>query len=99
MPGRSCAKAERSKETPRNRERIKQILNEALRSEFPTDTVDVSGGYRDNIRVLVVSRQFDDMNEEEKQDYLWRLIDATDLTDLEKALVSLLLPLSPAQIK
>jgi hypothetical protein len=39
------------------------------------------------------------MTEQNKQDLLWGIIDATDLTEKEKSLISLVLPLSPAQIK
>jgi hypothetical protein len=83
----------------RSRNDLKAILETALRAQFPKDTVDVSDGYQDNIHVLVVSRRFDGMDERAKQDLLWGIIDTTDLTSDEKALVSLVLPLSPAEIK
>lgn len=83
----------------RGRERIKRILEEALRKRFPHDTVDVSDGYRDNIHVLVVSREFDSLREQEKQDLLWDIVDSTDLTDDEKQLISLLYPVGIGEIK
>jgi hypothetical protein len=83
----------------RSRAAIKKILLDALRAEFPTDTVDVSDGYEDNIHVLVVSRRFDTMREGIKQDLLWKIIDRTVLTDDEKQLISLLYPLSVAELK
>lgn len=83
----------------RSRAKIKESLYEVLREAFPCDTVDVSDGYKDNIHVLVVSRGFDQMREREKGPYLWRIIDQSDLTDDEKSLVSLVLPVSPAELK
>lgn len=82
-----------------NRDKVKAVLNDALRAEFPHDTVDVSDGYGDNIHVMVVSRQFDSLSEAQKQDALWKIIDSTDLHDDEKLLISLIYPVSPAEIK
>ena len=70
-----------------------------LRRHFPRDTVDVSPGYHDNVHVLVVSRKFDRMSEKRKQDYLWELINSGDLTEEERTRISLILPLSPAEVK
>ena len=83
----------------RSQTQVKAILEKAFRAEFPTDTVDISDGYKENIHVLIVSRSFDSMNEQEKQDRLWSIIDGTDLDPAEKQLVSLTLALSPAEIK
>jgi hypothetical protein len=83
----------------RSRADVKRILEAAFRDEFPEDTVDISDGYKDNIHVLVVSRQFDGMQEQAKQDRLWGIIDGTGLTEAEKTLISLVMPLSPAEIK
>ncbi len=83
----------------RTKEEIKQILLGAIKSVFPEDTVDVSDGYRDNIHVLVVSRKFDGRPDQEKQDMIWDPINACGLSDDEKLLISLALPLSPADIK
>lgn len=83
----------------RSRTQIKTALVDAFRKDFPNDTVDVSDGYQDNIHLLVVSRKFDDMDEAQKQDMLWSIIDRSPLTEEEKQLISLVLPLSPAQIK
>ncbi len=78
---------------------VKAILDKAFRNEFPTDTVDISDGYQELIHVLIVSRRFDKMNEQEKRDCLHSIIDATDLSEDEKQLISLTLALSPAEIK
>lgn len=83
----------------RSRAQIKRILAAVLRAAFPNDTIDVSDGYKDNIHVMVVSRKFDRMNERKKQDYLWQLIDGSPLSEREKRLISLVYPLSPAEIK
>lgn len=83
----------------RNREDVKAALRKALHEEFPEDTVDVSDGFEDLIHVLVVSRRFDEMEEQAKQDLLWDLIDKAELNKRESALISLVLPVSPAEIK
>jgi len=85
--------------TSRNRDEVKRILATAYRKRFPNDTVDVSDGYGRNIHVLVVSRRFDDMDEQSKQDLMWEIVDETELTPHEKSLISLLMPVSPAAIK
>lgn len=83
----------------RTREQVKSVLESAIRAEFPKDTVDVSDGYKDNIHVLVVSRRFDSMTDDEQRDLLWSLIDRAGLDEGEKALISLALAVSPAMIK
>jgi acid stress-induced BolA-like protein IbaG/YrbA len=77
-------------------ERIRQIL----KATFRDDTVDVSlSGIRDNIHVIVVSRAFDQMQENAKQEHLWSLIDQSNLTAEEKARISLILAYSPDDLK
>jgi len=83
----------------RTGQEIKAILESAIRAEFPSDTVDISDGYKDNIHVLVVSRRFDKMTDEEQRDMLWGLIDKAGLDEGEKALISLALAISPSMIK
>ena len=83
----------------RSRAAVKRLVQEAFRKHFPQDTVDVSDGYKENIHVMVVSREFDRMREREKQDVMWKIIDGTDLTEDEKGLISLVFPVSPAEIK
>jgi len=83
----------------RARDDIKKAIEAALRKEFPTDTVDISDGYRDNIHVLVVSRKFDDMPDRVQDDMLWTLIEEAGLSDDEKKLISLVMPASPALLK
>lgn len=83
----------------RNREETKAAIEAALRTEFPTDTVDVSNGFEKNIHVLVVLRRFDSMTDQEQLDLLWKLIDGAGLSPDEAAQISLVLPASPALLK
>lgn len=78
---------------------LKQKIEELLKAEFPGETVDVSDGYKDNIHIVVVSRKFDGMREKEKLDAVWQTIDGSDLTDAQKALISLIVPYSPRELK
>lgn len=83
----------------RSRRVIKDILYRALKAGFPDDTVDISDGFEDNIHVVVVSRRFDPLSEKQKQNVLWRIIDRTNLSKSEKLLISLVYPVSIAEIK
>lgn len=78
---------------------LKTHIERILRGAFPSDTVDVSDGFQDNVHVVVVSRQFDGMREKEKQDMLWSLIESGGLTDVEKVKISMILPYSPGELK
>lgn len=75
--------------------KIEQILQQA----FPGETVDVSGGYQENVHIVVVSRKFTGLSEKEKQEMLWGVIDNSDLADAEKLSISLLVPYSPRDLK
>ena len=84
----------------RDREDLKRSLTDAFRRAFPDGFVDISDGYADNIHVMVISHDFDHDTEQIKQERLWHVIDHdTDLSDAEKGMISLLYPLSPAEIK
>ncbi len=74
-------------------------IEAALRPEFPTDTVDVTAGYANNIHIVVVSRRFDGLGESEKQELLWSILDQGNFTDAEKGRISLMLTYSPANLK
>ncbi len=75
-------------------------IKEILSPEFEDGMVDVSlSGIRDNIHVVVMSRRFDDKLEKEKQEMLWSIIDRSNLTDEEKLRISLMVPLSPDEVK
>ena len=49
-------------------------VTEALREEFPTDTIDTTEGYNGRIHVKLVSRRFNGMSEAEKQAFIWDLL-------------------------
>ena len=83
----------------RTQNEIKEVLHARLRGEFAHDTVDVSDGYQNNIHVIVVSRRFDALTEQQKQEWLWQLIDDAGLEEAEKQLISLALPASPDVLK
>jgi len=81
-------------------EQIKKKIHDLLRKEFnDNSTVDVSDGYQDNIHIVVVSLKFLGKSENEKQDMLWNVIEAGDLSDIEKNKISLMLPYSPRELK
>jgi len=75
------------------KDKVKQVFEKALPGAF----IDVSDGYRDNIHIVIVSRQFDGMTEREKDDYLWSIARPALLTEAER--ISLLLGYSPDQLK
>jgi ribosomal protein S3AE len=87
------------RKSTRSRDQVKQLLREAFRKRFPNDTVDISDGYKENIHVMVVSREFDEMREDVKRELMWEIIDSTTLSEDEKTLISLVYPVSPAEIK
>ena len=76
--------------------RIRRIL----KREFPDDTVDVTlSGIRDNIHVVVMSRKLDKIRSHKRDEYVWSLLDKSDLTDVEKSRISLILALSPGDVR
>jgi len=78
---------------------LKRKLETALRAEFPTDTVDVSDGYKGNVHVLIVSRRFDAKSDYERQEMLHQIINGAGLTKAQMGKISLLLAMSPGEIK
>jgi stress-induced morphogen len=78
---------------------LKQKLEMALRAAFSNDTVDISNGYKGNVHVLVVSRKFDGKSEYERQELLHALIRDAGLTKPQQGKISLLLAMSPSEIK
>ncbi len=53
---------------------VKSKVEAALRKQLPHDTIDVSPGYEGRAHVLVVSAEFNGMSEEQKQEYVWRIL-------------------------
>ena len=49
-------------------------VTEALRREFPQDTIDTTEGYNGRVHVKVVSRRFNGKLEAEKQQILWDML-------------------------
>lgn len=79
---------------------IKKKIDALLRKEFhENSTVDVSDGYKGNIHIIVVSSRFSGKSEKEKEDMLWSIIEASDLSESEKNKISLLIPYSPKELK
>jgi hypothetical protein len=77
-------------------DKIKRIL----KAHFKDDGyVDVAPGYGENIHVVVMSRKFDGMLESIKMDYLWDLIDKSELSEEEKLRISMIMPLSPDDVR
>ncbi|MEZ4267520.1 MAG: hypothetical protein R3F39_14170 [Myxococcota bacterium] len=81
----------------REREAVKAAIEQVLRKEFPTDTVDVSDGHGTNIHLVVVSRRFDPMSIRESHEFVWDLLDNSGaLSEAEMALISLVVASSPS---
>ena len=55
---------------------LKPKVEQALREQFPHDTIELTEGYKGRVHVLVVSRQLNGKTEGEKQDYLWEVLRA-----------------------
>ena len=89
----------RPRASRRSREEIKAILLKVFRERFPHDTVDISDGYKDNIHIVVVSKQFEKMPDSTRQDFMWEIVDSSSLKAEEKQLISLMYPVSPTEIK
>lgn len=85
---------------PRQRDQLCERIAKLLRNHFPDETIDVSlSGIRDNIHVLVVSRQFDELSESQKQEQLWDELQKGGLSEDELNRISLILPLSVQELK
>lgn len=78
---------------------LKEQIKAILQKEFPSETVDVSDGYAENIHVIVVSHRFTGLSETQKQDLLWGAIDRSNLDFKDKCKISLILPYSPSDLK
>ena len=74
-------------------------IENMLLPEFGESMVDVSlSGIRDNIHIVIMSRFFDNMPEWEKQENV-RVILNDNLEDEEKKGISLIVPVSPDELK
>ncbi|MCC6321377.1 MAG: hypothetical protein IT438_08080 [Phycisphaerales bacterium] len=96
----SAKRASRKSRSPaRGSLDLKRKLEDALRTRFRSDTIDVSDGYKGNVHVLVVSRKFDGKSDYERQEMLHQIINDANLTKAQIGKISLLLAMSPAEIK
>ena len=82
-------------------EDLLDLIKEILSPEFKDGMVDVSlSGIRDNIHVVVMSRLFDNMPEWKKQETVSTILKYnSNLTDKEKQRISLIVALSPEDVK
>ena len=76
----------------KTRSEIVKDIETGLALHFSPDTISVEEGYGNNIRVKVVAKKFDGMSDRDAVEYLWDLVGKIGLTDDEKALISLILP-------
>lgn len=83
----------------RTRKQLKSAIEAALRERFVHDTVDISDGFKDNVHILVVSRQFEGMSTQQRVDNILSLLKDADLTAKEFGLISLIHALSPTELK
>ena len=82
---------------PKLKEKIRRILQDELKDDA---WIDISDGYADHVHIIVVSTKFDEMEESDKQDYLWAILDKSEtLTDEEKTKISLILPYGRVDLK
>lgn len=93
------AKKARRRSSAKGPLNLKQALEKVFRQRFPDDTVDISDGYKGNVHVLVVSRNFDGLGDRQRYAMLWRIVESAGLTKAQEAKVSLLMGVSPSEIK
>ena len=82
--------------------KLKKRIRDLLKTEVfddPDDLVDVSDGdTEDSIHVVVVSRKFDQVPFENKEDMIWSLLQK-ELSPDEWGKVTLSVAVSPAELK
>jgi stress-induced morphogen len=64
-------------------------VEQALREEFPKDTIEINKGYKGRVHVLIVSPRFNDMTERQKQDYIWDILKAELEEDVQAVSLAL----------
>lgn len=82
----------------RTRQEIISAIEKGLEQHFSRETTSVEEGYGNNIRVKVVSKKFDSMSDREASEYLWKLIGESGLSDEERLLISLVLPVGLKEV-
>ncbi len=78
----------------------KRIYDGLKRGSFgaPADLIDVSDGDEGVVHVVVVSRKFDDMRFQEKDELLWQEV-AKHLAREDQSRITLLVGVSPEEVK
>ena len=78
----------------------RRIYDGLKRGRFgsPDDLVDVSQGDEGMVHVVVVSRKFDDMRYQDKEDLLWRELES-QVDEQDRRHVTLLVGVSPEEVK
>lgn len=82
---------------PKADEALRDRVRRAYQDAFPDAYVDVSDGYQGRLHVILVSREFDDMPERERQSILHGI--ARETMGDEAQRLSLLLAYSPDELK
>ncbi len=57
-------------------DKLESQVKEVLRETFPEDTIEISKGYKGRVHVLVVSPKFNDMTDQQKQNFIWEILKA-----------------------
>lgn len=78
---------------------LKLQVESILRIVFPHDTIDIVYGNRRRLHLVVVSRQFDRMNDTERITYLWKILKKAKLTKKQIDRISLIITRSPEELK
>lgn len=82
---------------PKPDDALRRKVQDAYKEVFPQALVDVSDGYQGRLHVVLVSREFDDMPEMERNKILGDI--ARDALGDDAVRVSLLLAYSPDELK
>lgn len=76
---------------------MKKKLYKILKKEFPTETIDISDGYKKNVHVVIVSKKFEDMEDSIRLDYFFDIIKGK-ITKKERKRISLIMLYSVTDI-
>lgn len=78
---------------------LREHIHQVLAKHFAPETIAVTPtGFGDQVSVVVTSTKFDKKSEKEKQDYLWGLLDKSDLSDEEKSKIAMIVPYTPSEL-
>jgi hypothetical protein len=99
MAGKQSRSVKSAGEKGRTRKQLKDHLLTTFERGFPSSVVDVSDGYKDGIHIMVVSKAFEKMSANKQQNAMWTVLEDAGLTEDERTLITLLYPVSPADIR